>query len=76
MEAVEVDGHNFHELIQVLRESRKRSLGERPLCIVAKTTKGKGVDFMENSKYWHHQMPKGDQIDLAWEMLGGVPKND
>ncbi|NDA64614.1 MAG: transketolase [Chitinophagia bacterium] len=75
-ETVEVDGHNFDELLRVLSANRKRSVSEKPLCIIAHTTKGKGVSFMENSKFWHHQMPKGDQIDLAWELLGGVPEND
>jgi transketolase len=75
-ETVEIDGHNFQELMRVLTETRKRSLNDRPLCIVARTIKGKGVDFMENSKFWHHQMPKGEQVELAWKQLGGVPQND
>ena len=75
-ETVEVDGHDFQELVRILSETRKRSLSDRPLCIVARTTKGKGVDFMENSKFWHHQIPKGEQIDSAWKQLGGAPQND
>jgi transketolase len=75
-ETTEVDGHNFEELMEELTKTRKRTLIGKPLCIVARTTKGKGVDFMENSKFWHHQMPKGEQIDLAWKLLGGAPQND
>ncbi|MFM1806265.1 MAG: transketolase [Pseudomonadota bacterium] len=75
-DSVEVDGHNFQELMQALSQSRERSLDAKPLCVIAHTTKGKGVDFMENSKFWHHQMPKGEQINLAWKQLGGTPAND
>lgn len=75
-ETVEVDGHSFHELMSVLTETRTRTLNQNPLCIVARTIKGKGVNFMENSKLWHHQMPKGEQVELAWKLLGGAPEND
>jgi len=67
----EVDGHNFNSLISTLNQANIRAHENKPLCIIANTTKGKGIDFMENSKYWHHQMPKSEQIDIAWEQLGG-----
>lgn len=75
-DSVEVDGHNFQELMRVLGETRRRSVSDKPLAIIARTIKGKGVNFMENSKAWHHQMPKGQQVDLAWQLLGGAPDND
>lgn len=67
-----VDGHDIPGLINILNEARNRNAG-KPFCIVANTIKGKGVDFMENSKLWHHLMPKGKQIEEAWEQLGGAP---
>ena len=67
----EVDGHNFDSLTSVLSKTKTRTHKNKPLCIIANTIKGKGIDFMENSQYWHHQMPKGEQIDIAWEQLGG-----
>jgi transketolase len=45
----EVDGHNHSDVWQSLAES------EKPLCIIANTIKGKGVDFMENSVPWHYK---------------------
>ena len=45
------DGHNFEELISTLEEA-KRVKG-KPSIIVAKTVKGKGVSFMENTSSWH-----------------------
>lgn len=44
------DGHNISELIQAFKKSSKTM----PTAIIAKTTKGKGVDFMENNNDWHH----------------------
>ena len=41
----------------------------RPLCLVARTTKGKGISFMEGQPSWHHQIPTGDQIEIARKAL-------
>ena len=45
-----VDGHSIESLIQSLSITSVLS----PLAIIAKTTKGKGVSFMENNNSWHH----------------------
>ena len=44
------DGHNISDLIKSFKKSSK----DMPTVIIAKTTKGKGVDFMENNNDWHH----------------------
>jgi transketolase len=67
-EAEEIDGHDFAAILQALSPERLAAL-DRPLAIIAHTTKGKGVDFMENSPKWHHQLPKGDQINTALAQL-------
>jgi len=59
----EVDGHNNIELKAALQENRKSS--EKPLCIIAHTTKGKGVSFMENSVLWHYRSPQGEEYEAA-----------
>ncbi|SBW01457.1 Transketolase [uncultured Alphaproteobacteria bacterium] len=64
-----VDGHDLDALVGLLSHRPQRS---RPLAVIARTTKGKGVDFMENSELWHHRLPKGDEIASAWRQLGGV----
>jgi transketolase len=48
----EVDGHSFKELADAI----DYALGEEsaPVIIIAKTVKGKGVDFMENEVKWHY----------------------
>jgi len=60
-EALEVDGHDLPTLIATLTAARDRSTG-KPFALIAKTIKGRGVPFMENSPLWHHRMPKGDEI--------------
>jgi transketolase len=51
-EAIEVDGHNFEELLNVLKYAKSRQ-NKMPLSIIANTVKGKGVSFMENNPIWH-----------------------
>ncbi len=64
----EIDGHDFKVLLPALE---KKTVG-KPHCIIARTIKGKGVSYMENSAAWHGGIPKGDQITQAYAELGGT----
>ena len=46
-----VDGHNIAELYNVFI---KCNVKNKPKVVIANTTKGKGVSFMENNNEWHH----------------------
>jgi transketolase len=46
----EVDGHDIEEILEVLSGV---NLGDKPLCIVAKTYKGGGVSFLQDKDGWH-----------------------
>ena len=59
----EVDGHD-HEALQRTLEAAPLAAG-KPSCIIAHTTKGKGVSFMENSVLWHYRIPRGAEFDAA-----------
>ena len=48
-----VDGHDIVELTQKLREVKADKARTRPCCIIAKTLKGKGIDYMETEPGWH-----------------------
>jgi len=48
-----VDGHNQEEIF----EAARCKAPDKPLAIVAKTTKGKGVSYMENQGIWHYRSP-------------------
>jgi transketolase len=57
-----VDGHNFRQLTEVLVPPA--GLG-RPRVIIANTTKGKGISFMEDVAKWHHGVPSDKEYDTA-----------
>lgn len=42
---------------------------QKPKAVIAQTTKGKGVSFIEDQPPWHHRIPKGDEITRAIEEL-------
>jgi len=61
--ALEVDGHDFASLREAF-DNAKQTKG-RPTAIIAKTTKGKGVSFMENNASWHGTAPNAEQREAA-----------
>ncbi len=67
-EVATVDGHSFKELSEAFMLHQVDKL-DRPLVILANTTKGKGLDFMEGEARWHHRLPIGTQAEEALEGL-------
>jgi transketolase len=67
-DVAEVDGHNHEQLIAAL--TAKRTWQDAPLCVLAHTTKGKGVSFMENSVLWHYRAARGQEYADAAAELG------
>jgi transketolase len=67
-EVHEVNGHDHEALAETL--NIKAFTGENPHCIIAHTTKGKGVSFMENSVLWHYRSPQGEEYEAALQELG------
>ncbi len=65
----EIDGHNMKEITDVL--TRAREIKGKPVMVVARTVKGKGVSFMENQVGWHGNAPRAEQTDQALAELGG-----
>jgi transketolase len=63
----EVDGHDHGQLARAL-EGKPWGTGQ-PSMLVAHTTKGKGVSFMENSVEWHYRSPSGEQLAAALQQL-------
>lgn len=52
--AMEIDGHDHNALKHALHDTAR---GSSPTVIVANTTKGKGISFMENDILWHYRFP-------------------
>ncbi len=61
-----VNGHDYTALTEAL--SQPAELG-KPTCIIANTTKGKGVSFMENVAKWHHGVPSDAELKQALSEL-------
>lgn len=59
----EVDGHDHAQLMKSLDFIAWD--GDKPRCVIAHTTKGKGVSFMENSVLWHYRSPQGEEYKAA-----------
>ncbi len=69
---LQIDGHNINEIYEALALSKE--IGEeksKPVMILAKTIKGKGVSFMENQAGWHGKAPSEQECKDALAECGG-----
>lgn len=57
-----VDGHDLAALTAALEKPLEAG---KPSCVIARTTKGKGVSFMEDVGKWHHGVPNDDEFARA-----------
>ncbi|HKT17924.1 MAG TPA: transketolase [Stellaceae bacterium] len=64
-EAAEVEGHDSAAIFEAVSGRQ----GGKPFMLVAKTTKGKGVSYMENVPIWHYRSPNKDEYRRAVEEL-------
>jgi transketolase len=62
-----VDGHDFDALIDTFNALPFEN--DKPNLIIAHTTKGKGVSYMENNVKWHHGVPNEKQFEEALNEL-------
>ena len=65
----EVNGHDHMAIETALSELAATS--DRPKVLIAHTTKGKGVSFMEESVLWHYRTAQGEEFDAALAELEG-----
>jgi transketolase len=66
----EVDNGNDVGALLIALENCKEVL--KPKLILAKTIKGKGVSFMENTSFWHGKAPNKDEFERAMAELEGI----
>jgi len=64
---IEVDGHNIQAFIDSVDQAK--SIHDKPTLIIAHTTPGKGVDFMENKFEWHGKPPNKEEAKKALDEL-------
>jgi transketolase len=61
-----IDGHDFEAIIKTVEQAK---LSDKPVMIIARTIKGKGVSFMENDNTWHGTPPNIEQMERALGVL-------
>ena len=64
---IEIDGHDFDQM-EAAFEKAKATKGA-PTAIVMKTTKGKGVSYMEGQAGWHGKAPNDEEYEIAMKEL-------
>lgn len=66
-EVLNINGNNIEEIVSAFEKAR--TIKNKPTAIVAKTTKGKGISFMENQVGWHGKAPNDEQYEIALKEL-------
>lgn len=66
-EVREIDGHNFEDIEKSLVNPSLHK--EKPIAIIAKTIKGKGVSFMERENLYHYKAPSEEEYQRALKEL-------
>ena len=68
----EVNGHDFHDLIDTLRLVCQLETTAKPQIIIAHTIKGKGVSFVEEDFTFHGRALSADQAERAKEEINAT----
>jgi len=66
------DGHDFASLRAAFQTPRNG----KPLAVIAKTVKGKGVSFMENVPAWHHNKMTEEQYNMAMAEVEAIEQSN
>ena len=69
-ETILIDGHSFPEILSAYEKAVQ--VNYKPVMIIAKTIKGKGISFIEDKNGWHGKPPKKEDLDKALHELGTV----
>jgi transketolase len=72
-ETILIDGHAFPEILNAYRASQDTS--GRPVMVIAKTIKGKGVSFIEDKNGWHGKALSKEELEKALRELGEVDQS-
>ena len=66
--AIEINGHDHSEIYQAVQNKKL----EKPLAVIANTTKGKGVSIFENNNEWHHSILSETNYEQALKELDKI----
>ena len=66
---ITIDGHDFEQIEAALKEA---ATVDKPVAIIARTVKGKGVSYMENAVNWHGTAPNDELYEQAISELNAA----
>jgi len=69
---LEVNGNSVPDLIELIGQVPFEA--GKPNLVLAHTTKGKGISFIENQVGWHHHVPTDDEFTIAMNELDAAQK--
>jgi transketolase len=72
-ETILVDGHNLAEILPAYQQAALVS--GKPVMIIARTIKGKGVSFLEDKNGWHGKTLNREEYERALPELGPIDLN-
>ena len=64
---VTIDGHDFAQIEDAFQYFHTQT--GAPTAVLMKTTKGKGVSYMENQVGWHGKAPNDEEYKIAMDEL-------
>ena len=70
---IEIDAHDFEQIGSAFNKAKETK--GMPTAIIAKSTKGKGVSFMENQASWHGTAPNDEQYAQAMADLEKISES-
>jgi len=70
---VVIDGHNLEEIASAFAKATADNV-LKPIIIIARTLKGKGVSFLEDKDNWHGKALSKEELDKALIEIGEVDK--
>ena len=73
-DVVKADGHDFDQLEAAFAKFHANRGSGKPTCILMKTTKGKGVSYMEDNAGWHGKAPNDEEYAKGMAELAEARK--
>lgn len=64
---ININAHDFSEIEKAFNEAE--TIMQKPTVIIMRSTKGKGVSYMENSIDWHGKAPNDSEYETALSEL-------
>ncbi len=72
-DTISIDGHDIDHILQAFHKAKK---SEKPVAVLARTLKGKGVSFLEDKNGWHGKPLKQEELNKALKEIGPMPEID